>query len=205
MKHETREKETLDSFKIDINDLDELIGKLRGEFPDEKKLCITIDFHFGKDSYEFDNVQEIKGANIQYDQCNDYRIDILGENKHFYISNRSYNENESADITAIGDQASWCAGINEIAKSYLKTHRSPLYWMGRFWTIFLLFVPIGILLMSYNKPTNLESLNGIISLIILCALLTVWRLIRKKLAPSGLIFLKEKPRQRTYWLNGASI
>ena len=193
MKHETRREETIDSFKISIDDLAELIDKLGDEFTVKDNLYISIELEFGQEKWEFDNVQEIKDANISDAQCHEFNISMIGDNENFYISKNLFTAR--SEISASGDKASWCAGIIEIAKLYLKNHRPPLFWIGRFWTTILLFFPLGILLMYYIQPTDLPTLNGIFSIIIFCALLIGWRYVKMKLAPTGLIFLKEKPER----------
>lgn len=194
MRHETTREERVDSFEVNVDDLERLLEKLSDEFSNKDNIRISIELEFGQDSWEFENVHEIRNTDeISNERCYKFQINMSCENENLSIDEGFFTDR--FEISARGDKASWCAGIIDVTKACLKNHRTPLYWIGKFWAIFILFSLLGVVLMIYVKPSDLETLNGIISLFIFCLLFMVWSRVKKKLAPPGVIFLKGEPEK----------
>ena len=64
MKRRATRDERIDSFEIEIGDLEKLIEILKKEFSNQNEVDTSIEMEFEEEEWTFENVNEIRGSEI---------------------------------------------------------------------------------------------------------------------------------------------
>lgn len=219
MKENFPRKKDLDSFAIDIDDLEKLCVKLRKEFGDDD-VSTSITFNLPRKKLEFDSVNEIKENLPNCKRVSDFSISFSPRPSSLYAKSLWIASSDSfgpffirATANSSSDSEAWSTGICETAAACLQEHKTWYRWIiqGAVWwpcitilcfSILWLYLsnlwPFALWLssMEWVDLTHLENSNlfllRLTSLLPCIPLFAALLYIRSWLFPYGVVLIKQK-------------
>lgn len=190
MKREVERDQKLTSFKIGIAELEVLVDRLLGLFPDPEKVHCSVDINLKTEKLEFESVAELKQYSSLKGVVTKFQLWLSQDGKRISLRSGGIFGGRGS-ISAKADNEAWCAGAIETVSSFLQTHRlwyhwfitSPLGWI----LSALIYVPI-ITAAIIPKGTYIEK-PIVYAWVAITATFAVLYVARSKLLPSSILVL----------------
>lgn len=134
---EIRRTRRLDGFTVSAGDLKELCSRLASAAGDGLGAYTRIEFELPNETVKLsaesldEEVKEIPASRVTK-----FRISGGKPGSFFMLNSGEGAFDGCPEIYASSDSEVWCAGVNEVASSHLRNHRSWYYWILR-WFVWL--------------------------------------------------------------------
>ena len=134
---EVRRTRRLDGFTVSAGDLKELCSRLAAAVGDGLGAYTTIELELPNETVKL-SAESIDEAvkEIPASRVTKFRISGGRPGSFFVLNSGEGVFDGCPEIYASSDSEVWCAGVNEVASSHLRSYRSWYYWILR-WFVWL--------------------------------------------------------------------
>ena len=119
----------VDSFSINIDELEILCSRLKKEFGDNCEVSSIIEFKSRNETLTFSSASEIKRCDIDVRKITDFSIVLHGDRKYLKIYTPLGFPGFRSHVLSSSESKAWCAGINEVICHHLRKHRTWYHWI----------------------------------------------------------------------------
>ena len=157
MRREVWRERRIDAFSIGIDELRQFCTRLQAAFGGQDDVPVTVTAAIAKHEEVRFDPRNVDVGELPVRRFTKFTVGLVATSKSFFLDTDMYPF--SVGVRSSSDDEAWCAGMNEVAVSFLRNHRVWYYWLVRgpvWWTLGLVsFFAVSTLLAGSDERTTM--------------------------------------------------